>query len=84
MGGIGFGDVKLLGVCGAFLGYKLSIILLLLSIIIGGIFACFLLAVRYKNKKYMPFAPFITVAYILILFYEERLVDIFDKYYGLL
>ena len=51
MGGIGAGDVKLMGVIGGFLGYGSVFIAFLCSAIIGGFYALMLLALNGHIKE---------------------------------
>lgn len=58
MGGLGGGDVKLMGVVGAFLGAKAVIIAFLFSAIIGGLYALSLIVIHrdcfrgfFKNQR---------------------------------
>lgn len=74
--GMGGGDIKLLGVIGLFLGWKLTLLTLLFSIYIGGIFSVFLLLFRLKTREeYIPFAPFISIASFSALLWGENVVQ---------
>ena len=58
---IGLGDIKLIGVGGIWLGTTGLAIALIIACVTGGIWA------RYKNQKYIPFAPFFLTGGILSL-----------------
>lgn len=58
---IGMGDIKLIGVGGLWLGTYGLAIALIIACVTGGIWA------RYKNQKYIPFAPFFLTGGILSL-----------------
>ena len=68
-GGMGGGDIKLLGVLGIWVGWKMTLLLILLSFIIGALVSIFLLITKIKSRKdYIPFGPFIAIgAYIAII-----------------
>ena len=74
--GMGGGDIKLLGVIGLFLGWKLTLLTLLFSIYIGGIFSALLLLFKLKKKgEYIPFGPFISLASIIALLWGNGIVQ---------
>ena len=58
--GFGYGDVKLMAVVGAFLGWQMVTVAYFFAFVGGGIFATYLLATgRAKRGGYMAFAPFL-------------------------
>ena len=74
-GGIGGGDIKLLGACGAFLGLLPGANLLFLSFFLSGIFSAGLLILPIfvgnagvPKIRELPFVPFIALAASLIFF----------------
>ena len=69
-GGMGAGDVKLSFVLGVWLGFKASIVCLMLAFVFGGIIGVMLLASGIKQRKDpIPFGPFLCIgAYIALLF----------------
>lgn len=74
--GMGGGDIKLLGVIGLFLGWKLTLLTLFVSIYIGGIFSIFLLLLGIKNKgEYIAFGPFISLASLIALLWGRDIIQ---------
>ncbi len=74
--GIGGGDIKLLGMVGLFLGWKLTLVALLFSIYLGGVFSAFLILLRIKKKgDYLPFGPFISLASIFALLWGKDIMQ---------
>jgi leader peptidase (prepilin peptidase)/N-methyltransferase len=60
--GLGMGDVKMLAMIGAFLGWKLVILTLVLSSFLGSIVGVFVLVARKESLKYaMPFGTFLAI-----------------------
>jgi len=60
---MGMGDVKLFIPIGLFLGWRMSLFALLLSIFAGGLFGLFLIATGLKRKRdTFPFGPFIVLS----------------------
>lgn len=79
--GMGPGDVKFMGVIGLYLGWKLSLLTLFLSFILGGIFGILLLATRIKDKTdAIPFGPWIALAAFISMYWGS---DIISWYLGL-
>jgi len=73
--GMGGGDVKLLAMIGAFLGWKAVILTILLSSLIGSITGILIMVLKGKDFKYaMPFGPFLSLGAVISLFYGESLI----------
>lgn len=50
-GAFGGGDIKLMAVCGVFLGWKNTLASAVIAVIFGGVWGIYLLAVRKKERK---------------------------------
>ncbi len=73
--GMGGGDVKLLAMVGAFLGWKAVILTILLSSLIGSIAGIVVMVLKGKDFKYaIPFGPFLSLGAVISLFYGENLI----------
>jgi leader peptidase (prepilin peptidase)/N-methyltransferase len=73
--GMGGGDVKLLAMIGAFLGWKAVILTILLSSLIGSIVGIAVILWKGRDFKYaIPFGPFLSLGAVIALFYGERLI----------
>jgi leader peptidase (prepilin peptidase)/N-methyltransferase len=73
--GMGGGDVKLLAMIGAFLGWKAVILTILLSSLIGSLVGISIMIVKGKDFKYaIPFGPFLSLGAVISLFYGEELI----------
>ena len=78
--GIGFGDVKLAGAIGLFLGFKLTILAILLAFFSGAIIGLLLIALGKKTMKDpIPFGPFLAFGAIASLFLGEYIIDWYLK-----
>jgi leader peptidase (prepilin peptidase) / N-methyltransferase len=73
---MGFGDVKMLAMIGAFLGLKLVILTFVLSSLIGGVVGGVLIASRRGDMATrVPFGTMLAVAAMAASLYGERLLD---------
>jgi leader peptidase (prepilin peptidase)/N-methyltransferase len=73
--GMGGGDVKLLAMIGAFLGWESVILTILFSSLIGSITGILFIALKGKNFKYaIPFGPFLSLGAVIALFYGKEIV----------
>jgi leader peptidase (prepilin peptidase)/N-methyltransferase len=73
--GMGGGDVKLLAMIGAFLGWKAVILTIFLSSLIGSVTGIILILIKGKDFKYaIPFGPFLSAGAVISFFYGERLI----------
>jgi len=74
--GMGGGDVKLLAMIGAFLGWKAVILTILLSSLIGSITGIIIMVSKGKDFKYaIPFGPFLSLGAVIALFYGPSLIN---------
>ena len=74
-GGMGGGDMKLGAMMGAFLGWKLVLLAILLGVFAGGAVAIALLATGSRGRKDpVPFGPFLALGAILSLFWGDGLL----------
>lgn len=74
--GMGGGDIKLLAMIGAFVGWKGVIVTLLFSSFIGALSGIALIAVSGKGRRYaIPFGPFLASGALIYLFYGDFLVN---------
>lgn len=75
-GGMGGGDMKLGAMLGAFLGWKLVLVAILLAVLAGGAVAIGLLALRRKGRKdAVPFGPFLALGGAVSLFWGRPLLE---------
>jgi leader peptidase (prepilin peptidase)/N-methyltransferase len=78
--GMGMGDVKLMSGLGLIMGFKNTLLIFILSFLIGAIISIILLAVKKKTKKdYIPFGPFIAMATYLTIFYKDIIITWYLK-----
>ncbi|MBI2399709.1 MAG: prepilin peptidase [Deltaproteobacteria bacterium] len=74
--GMGGGDIKLLAMIGAFLGWKGVLLTLLLSSFTGAITGGVLMYAFGKGGRYaIPFGPFLALGAVLHLFFGEKLIS---------
>ena len=70
----GGGDIKLMIVCGIFMGWKRVCLGMYIAIIIAGIGASYYIC-HHSQKRYMAFAPFISIGMALSLFYGQYILQ---------
>lgn len=73
--GMGFGDFKLLGAIGAFLGWKLLPVVILLSSVVGAIVGISMIVfARHGRSVPIPFGPYLAAAGLLAMVWGTDLV----------
>ena len=73
--GFGYGDVKLMAVCGLFLGWRLIFAAFFLAFVVGGVYATFLLTTgRAQRGEYIAFGPFLCAGAIAALWFGQALL----------
>ena len=76
--GMGGGDIKLLAMIGAFIGWKGVILTIFLSSVIGTVANVpgMLLSKKFFNYK-LPFGPFIAIAAMMDVFFEDEIISLY-------
>jgi leader peptidase (prepilin peptidase)/N-methyltransferase len=73
--GMGMGDVKMLAMIGAFLGWKAVIVTLVLSSFAGAIIGLSMMAVQKGDMKYaLPFGTFLAIGTVIAMFVGDPLI----------
>src|SRR5690606_30098599 len=73
--GMGMGDVKMLAMIGAFLGWQLTILTLVLASFAGGLFGMALIALRADARTTaVPFGTFLAVGALVASLFGEHLL----------
>jgi len=73
--GMGGGDIKLLAMIGAFLGWKSLIFILLFSSFSGAIVGITAMIINKQDMKYaVPFGPFLSAAAVAYLFWGDAFI----------
>lgn len=76
---MGGGDVKLLAMIGAFIGWKLAVLTFFLAPVFGSVVGI-ILKIRY-GKEIIPYGPYLSLAAVCSIFFGERFLRIL--FYGL-
>jgi leader peptidase (prepilin peptidase)/N-methyltransferase len=80
--GMGFGDVKMLAMIGAFLGWKLMLLTLVLSSFLGSVIGLGMIAIRLGDLKYaLPFGSFLAIGAICASTVGDRIVHWYVSFY---
>ncbi|MEG1528242.1 MAG: prepilin peptidase [Clostridia bacterium] len=78
---LGFGDVKLVAVCGLLVGYKAGLLAIFMASVFAGIYLLFIKIVKKQSiDKPFGFAPFLTLAFAICMFFGDIIVK---WYFGL-
>jgi leader peptidase (prepilin peptidase)/N-methyltransferase len=82
--GMGYGDFKLYAALGAWLGWKLLPLVILLSAATGAVFGIFMILLRGRDRSApMPFGPYLAAAGWLAMLYGDSLVGAYLRVSGL-
>ena len=74
--GMGFGDVKMMAMVGAFLGAPMALFTIMLGSILGSVIGLVFMGFTGKSRDYeLPFGTFLGVAGIVVVLYGENLVQ---------
>jgi leader peptidase (prepilin peptidase)/N-methyltransferase len=74
--GMGGGDVKMLAMIGAFLGWKLVLVTLVLSSIAGSVIGLLVIAIRKGGMKYaLPYGTFLALGALVASLAGESIVN---------
>ncbi len=81
--GMGYGDFKLLAAVGAWLGWQMLPLAVLLSSVVGAVIGLLLMGTgRLKRDKPMPFGPFIAAAGWIAMIWGEAIMQHYTRSSG--
>lgn len=76
--GMGYGDFKLLAALGAWLGWQMLPLIVLLSSIVGALIGIALIVFRGRDHAAaLPFGPYLAIAGVIALLWGERLIHLY-------
>ncbi len=82
--GMGYGDFKLLAVLGAWLGWKVLPLIIILSSLVGAVLGSLtLLKSKQAQSTPIPFGPYLAVAGGIAMIWGEQIVQAYLSYSGL-
>lgn len=77
-GGMGIGDVKLVGMIGTFIGFKYTLIGIFLGAFIGSVVGIAkLVKGDIERKTPIPFGPFINIGALIMLFAGDEIINLY-------
>jgi leader peptidase (prepilin peptidase)/N-methyltransferase len=80
--GMGYGDFKLLAAIGAWLGWQLLPVVILLSALIGSVVGIALIVFGGRSSQTaIPFGPYLAAAGFIALLWGERLVQLYEAWF---
>lgn len=77
---MGFGDVKLMAVCGLILGWQCALVALFFGAILGAVGCLLMRAISKKDNVEYAFAPYLALGVVLAIFFGG---DIITGYLGM-
>jgi leader peptidase (prepilin peptidase)/N-methyltransferase len=78
--GMGYGDFKLLAALGAWMGWQMLPLIVLLSSVVGALVGLVLMGTgKLKRDKPMPFGPFIAAAGWIALIWGRDIIDYYTR-----
>ena len=73
--GMGGGDIKLLAMIGAFLGWKPAILTIFFGGLLGAVVGVTLMGVRVITREaYLPFGPFLSLGAVVAILYGQEIL----------
>ncbi len=76
-GGMGWGDIKLAGMIGAFLGPSLTAVALFLSFLTGALTGIAVIVAGRNRRIPLPFGPFLALGSILAVFAGQAIWELY-------
>ncbi len=79
--GMGFGDFKLLGALGAWLGWQMLLQIILLSSLVGALIGIGMILIRGRDKNIpIPFGPYLAIAGWIALIWGQDINQVYLGY----
>lgn len=83
--GMGLGDVKLVALIGTYLGWKMTIIGLFISSVLGSIVGICLILLKKKGRRdYIPFGPYLVMGAVVMLLMGEKILQGIQRFISIL
>jgi leader peptidase (prepilin peptidase)/N-methyltransferase len=77
-GGMGGGDIKMMAMVGAFMGWKSTLLTTFAGSLLGSCVGIFLMVVKGKGRKTkIPFGPFLAAGTLISLFYGQEILSLY-------
>jgi leader peptidase (prepilin peptidase)/N-methyltransferase len=77
-GGMGGGDIKMMAMVGAFMGWKAVLLTTFMASLIGSIWGIFLMIFKGKGRKtQIPFGPFLAAGTLIALLYGQEIINLY-------
>jgi leader peptidase (prepilin peptidase)/N-methyltransferase len=74
--GMGGGDIKLVAMIGAFLGWKSALLTIMVGSLAGSAIGISLIAFGFmKRDEYIPFGPFLVLGAVVAMFFGQPLLE---------
>jgi len=72
--GMGGGDIKLLAMIGAFLGWKSTVLTIMIGALAGAVVGIALILLKIMRRdQYLPFGPFLVLGALISMFFQQEL-----------
>ena len=82
--GMGYGDFKLLSLIGAWLGWQMLPLVVLLSSLVGAIVGILGILILGRDKQLpIPFGPYLSAAALIALFWGQQIIDSYLQFAGI-
>jgi leader peptidase (prepilin peptidase)/N-methyltransferase len=82
--GMGFGDVKMMAMAGAFLGPQRTFLTILVGSLLGSVLGLLFILARRKDSEYeLPFGAFLGVAALLVVFFGSPVLEWYLRLSGI-
>lgn len=83
--GMGYGDFKLFALLGAWLGWQMLPLIIMLASLLGAVLGIAWITLKGKNHQLpIPFGPYLAGAGLIALFWGEQINTAYLKYSGLM
>src|SRR5687767_2437815 len=78
--GMGFGDVKMMAMVGAFLGTPRTVFTIMAGSLLGSVIGLLMMRFGGKDKEYeLPFGTFLSLGAIVALLYGDAIIDLYKR-----
>jgi len=79
---MGFGDLEICVLSGLFLGFSNTVLMLLISFVLGGALGSILLVTKLKERKdEIAFGPYLSIAAVIAMLYGDEIINLYLKYF---